>query len=487
MNHETKVHEVTAIMLFALMLLSAPYIKQVKAEINNYYISSGTSAYLSSDGSVDPGGPSPTDPTNIGNIVTLSAPTSVSLATNTKPSTNVNDGASNIELASFTFSNNSNNDVKINGISVTRIGISTDASIGSIAMYLNGTQVDSSVSFSANSATFPARYIILPGNSTLTIVIKGSLTTGNAGKTVGVKLSGYKVVDMVTGEAFTETVSVSGNLMSVVTTQSSDPIVRVFLSSSTRNSFSPLSENQKNQNLATFHITNNGANDILVNQISLSRIAISAESTLLDVSIKTSNGIYSKEFTSTGGSVRTLSNLNLNIEKYGSEEIIILGSIADKAAGQTIGISLKGIGFTDLATGNSFYKDYNVLGSVIPIIKNDSQTTSDKTFDLQSKFKTTEYKTYDSSNTQNSNSKYFTRRLSIGKRGDDVMLLQEILADKGFLKTTPTGYFGVSTYRATQAFQRANNLSPVGSTGPSTRAVLNAIVTEMDSGDNETE
>src|SRR5208282_765371 len=72
---------------------------------------------------------------------------------------------------------------------------------------------------------------------------------------------------------------------------------------------------------------------------------------------------------------------------------------------------------------------------------------------------------------------FFTRRLGIGSSGDNVSLLQEYLQGLGyFTYPTITGYFGPVTAKAVANFQRADGLDPVGSVGPKTRALLNAIL-----------
>jgi peptidoglycan hydrolase-like protein with peptidoglycan-binding domain len=67
----------------------------------------------------------------------------------------------------------------------------------------------------------------------------------------------------------------------------------------------------------------------------------------------------------------------------------------------------------------------------------------------------------------------FTRNLTVGSRGSDVTALQTILASKGYLMVSPTGYFGTLTKRALAAWQAAAGISPaVGYFGPITRAAL---------------
>ncbi len=85
-----------------------------------------------------------------------------------------------------------------------------------------------------------------------------------------------------------------------------------------------------------------------------------------------------------------------------------------------------------------------------------------------------------SSSTSSGQDTTFTRRLVIGKKGDDVTLLQEILIDQGFLKANnPTGYYGPVTSRSVKKLQSANKIQATGVVGPATRALLNSIVDEM--------
>ena len=69
-----------------------------------------------------------------------------------------------------------------------------------------------------------------------------------------------------------------------------------------------------------------------------------------------------------------------------------------------------------------------------------------------------------------------TQNMGIGSRGSQVATLQTALIQQGYLHTTATGYFGVLTFKAVQAFQSAHSISAVGLIGPLTRAVLNSGV-----------
>jgi hypothetical protein len=55
---------------------------------------------------------------------------------------------------------------------------------------------------------------------------------------------------------------------------------------------------------------------------------------------------------------------------------------------------------------------------------------------------------------------------------DDVSLLQDFLQTSGYSSSEPTGFFGVITLRSVKAFQKANNISPTGFVGPTTRAKI---------------
>jgi len=68
----------------------------------------------------------------------------------------------------------------------------------------------------------------------------------------------------------------------------------------------------------------------------------------------------------------------------------------------------------------------------------------------------------------------FSRDLTLGSSGNDVVELQKALRAAGFFTyPTNTGYFGTVTRDAVVAFQKAHNITPaVGYVGPLTRAQL---------------
>lgn len=67
----------------------------------------------------------------------------------------------------------------------------------------------------------------------------------------------------------------------------------------------------------------------------------------------------------------------------------------------------------------------------------------------------------------------FSRNLSYKSRGPDVVALQDILRARGYLFTASTGYFGIATFKAVKAYQRAHSITPTGFVGLRTRALLN--------------
>jgi peptidoglycan hydrolase-like protein with peptidoglycan-binding domain len=78
----------------------------------------------------------------------------------------------------------------------------------------------------------------------------------------------------------------------------------------------------------------------------------------------------------------------------------------------------------------------------------------------------------------NSSSYTFTQNLTIGSSGADVIALQQLLINDGYLTSvsTPTGYFGYGTQAALAKFQAANGISPAtGYCGAKTRAFLNTL------------
>lgn len=65
-----------------------------------------------------------------------------------------------------------------------------------------------------------------------------------------------------------------------------------------------------------------------------------------------------------------------------------------------------------------------------------------------------------------------------------VLSLQKYLFEKGFLKATPNGYFGVGTFNAVKKYQKSIGLAQVGVVGPATRAAIKKDTCTINTGGN---
>jgi peptidoglycan hydrolase-like protein with peptidoglycan-binding domain len=68
-----------------------------------------------------------------------------------------------------------------------------------------------------------------------------------------------------------------------------------------------------------------------------------------------------------------------------------------------------------------------------------------------------------------------SRDIQIGNEGSDVVLIQKLLVEKGFLKMpsgSAFGYFGSLTKSAVIAFQKSQGIPMTGTVGPKTRSAL---------------
>ena len=63
--------------------------------------------------------------------------------------------------------------------------------------------------------------------------------------------------------------------------------------------------------------------------------------------------------------------------------------------------------------------------------------------------------------------------LKYGQKNSAVFALQDFLADKGFLNSNPTGYFGLLTLKAVKQYQSLVKVPSTGFVGPLTRAEIN--------------
>ena len=67
----------------------------------------------------------------------------------------------------------------------------------------------------------------------------------------------------------------------------------------------------------------------------------------------------------------------------------------------------------------------------------------------------------------------YLRDLKIGSKGEDVIALQTMLREKGYLISPSTGYYGALTRAAVRLYQKNDmKISPTGTVGPKTRAHL---------------
>ncbi|KKU80969.1 MAG: SpoIID/LytB domain protein [Parcubacteria group bacterium GW2011_GWA1_47_8] len=58
---------------------------------------------------------------------------------------------------------------------------------------------------------------------------------------------------------------------------------------------------------------------------------------------------------------------------------------------------------------------------------------------------------------------------------NEVPTLQDFLNAKGFLRSEPTGFFGLATFKAAKDYQASIGLTPTGYVGPLTRAKIKAM------------
>lgn len=68
--------------------------------------------------------------------------------------------------------------------------------------------------------------------------------------------------------------------------------------------------------------------------------------------------------------------------------------------------------------------------------------------------------------------------LKYGQNSNEVSELQDFLVDKGFLKTNPTGFFGLLTFKAVKEYQTSVDVPSTGYVGILTRGKIN---TELES------
>ncbi|MEN9551970.1 MAG: hypothetical protein RI935_347 [Candidatus Parcubacteria bacterium] len=79
------------------------------------------------------------------------------------------------------------------------------------------------------------------------------------------------------------------------------------------------------------------------------------------------------------------------------------------------------------------------------------------------------------------------KNLKYGQRDKEVTELQEFLIDKGLLKTTPSTYFGLLTFKAVKAYQTSVGLPATGFVGALTREKINKEIDAVIASSNEAE
>jgi peptidoglycan hydrolase-like protein with peptidoglycan-binding domain len=68
-----------------------------------------------------------------------------------------------------------------------------------------------------------------------------------------------------------------------------------------------------------------------------------------------------------------------------------------------------------------------------------------------------------------------TKPLSKGSENNEVLMLQQFLADGGYLVVKPNGYFGENTKKAVVSFQKAQKILGTGAVGQVTRAKIKEV------------
>lgn len=93
------------------------------------------------------------------------------------------------------------------------------------------------------------------------------------------------------------------------------------------------------------------------------------------------------------------------------------------------------------------------------------------------------YQVYDPSNGFNGCTDWakplFTRNLSIGSTGYDVLLLQKACVLAGFASYAPTGFFGLKTLASVVQLQKSWGLPQTGFVGELTRSKLNSLYSQL--------
>ncbi len=156
-----------------------------------------------------------TTPTLISSLVPTVV---VTLASTTPVSGNITVGQSSVDLAEFTFTNNSATSGEINQITLTRTGSSTDTTLSNVYLYQGSNQIASGILSSGqivflnNSGLFT-----IASNTSVTVAIKADVSpSANVGNTIGFSLTQITAHSLAVSAVF----PLTGSLMTVVGTTS---------------------------------------------------------------------------------------------------------------------------------------------------------------------------------------------------------------------------------------------------------------------------
>lgn len=380
--------------------------------------------------------------TSVNFMTTLSATTPVSHP--------VSSGSKKVELAQFLVIN-SGPDMKIDSMALKIIGTAGTSSISNVSLYdANDVQIGTTgATVSADGVTFYFTNLSSVAKSSAGFKFKvkadisSKFTSADNGKTIGIAFAKGIATNTSTDVTADMGKPVNANLMTLSTAD----IKKDGCDSTTAPWIKVLSPNGGESYKAGEQFT------------------VKWDSCNVSPSQKVEVNIYSSNptvfgFLADGGTV------NDGVETFNLDSGLPIGSNYEI----TVGVPISG------DFNNSALSIYDKSDANFSIIDKEpkAQTHTDSNEKLIA-------------GTDNSDQDInFTRRLSIGKKGDDVVLLQEILIDQGFLTTTnPTGFYGQGTYRAVQKLQKANNIAPTGNVGPATRTLLNSIIEKMDVAGND--